>query len=122
MDDKPFTNASPPRVIEAIDDVPELSKRSYFEEHFYGLRIIVAGKIISLYEGVSDARIGITNESDGAKICAAFPRPLAPELHLLHEGDRITVSGFVFLVESNELMLDDCRLDAHEAHNIASSQ
>ena len=120
MEDKPLVNASPARIIEAMAAVPDLSKRNYFGEHFYGHRIRVAGVVNSLSDGTSDAFVRLTNESDATEVTACFGKPISPELHLLRKGDYVALTGRIFDCGPMSFMLDQCTIDVNDTPSISS--
>ena len=97
MSDAPVTRLIPNRIIEDYAAVPPLSRSSYFDEHYRGLKISVNGRVTDLNDYVNsrDVAVGIESSPDGARVLALFAKPLPPEVHRPPIRTTCPQAGFV---------------------------
>jgi hypothetical protein len=109
---KPELSDMQPSMLIAISrGNPPRQARSLSRQDLVGMHIEVAGAIMSIDDvGGNYAAIGFRNDADKVYISAHFAKPVSEELMGLNRGERIKVSGEVFNVGEEIVVLDHCEL------------
>lgn len=106
------SGVSPLRIVEAVANVPELSRSSYIVEHFRGLQLRLSGTIME-FEDTSTAPFATVHFYDVEEALwgnARFPKPLPAQVKLLRKGDHVQVSGKLINVHNRGIHLENCVL------------
>ena len=106
-----LSDLQPSMLIAISRGNPPRQARSLSRQDLVGLNIRVAGAIMSIDDvGGNYAAIGLRNDADKVYISAHFAKPVPEELMGLNRGDQIKVSGEVFNVGEEIVVLDHCKL------------
>jgi hypothetical protein len=106
-----LSDLQPSMLIAISRGNPPRQARSLSRQDLVGMHVEVAGAVMSIDDvGGNYAAIGFRNDADKVYISAHFAKPVSEELMGLNRGDRIKVSGEVFNVGEEIVVLDHCEL------------